>query len=117
MGLAQHPAQSRQQTIGIDIAALETDQDPVFMGVTTKTGAAAFNEIRQLQMIERSTSPAQYRRQKLVSAPLPARICAASSPDPQLCGEHPCGGHRIKNKIAAGSQELSSDRAIRVKLR
>jgi hypothetical protein len=62
MRLAQHPAESRQQTIGIDITTLETDQDPVFMRVTTKTRSAAFNQIRQLQMIERATSPAQNRR-------------------------------------------------------
>ena len=53
MRLTQHPAKSRQKTIGINIAAFETDQNPVFMRVTTKTGAAAFNEIRQLQMIDR----------------------------------------------------------------
>tara|TARA_B100001094_G_scaffold228737_1_gene223337 strand:+ start:745 stop:891 length:147 start_codon:yes stop_codon:yes gene_type:complete len=48
MRLAQHPAKSRHQTVGIDIAAFETDQNSVFMRVTTKTGSAAFNEICQL---------------------------------------------------------------------
>ena len=60
MRLAQHPAQCRQQTVGINVAALETDQNSVFMGVTPKTGATAFNEIRQLQMIDRTASPTEY---------------------------------------------------------
>jgi hypothetical protein len=117
MRLAQHPAKGRQQTIGITVSAFETDQNSVFMGVTTQTGAATFNEIRQLQMIDRAASPAEHRTQKLMTAPLPKRISTASPPDPELCGEHPGRGHRVKNEIAAWAQALSSGRAIRVKLR
>ena len=86
------------------------------MGVTTQTGAATFNEIRQLQMIDRAASPAEHRTQKLMTAPLPKRISTASPPDPELGGEHTGRGHRIENEITAGAQALSSDRAIRVKL-
>ena len=117
MWLAQHPAKSRQEAIGIDVAALETDQDPIFVGVTPKTGAAPLNEIGQLQMVHRTATPAEHRTQKLMPASLPERVCTASPPDPKLGGEHPGRGHRIKDEITAAAQALSSDLAIRVKLR
>ena len=87
MRLAQHPAQCRQQTIGITVAAFEADQNPILMGVTSQTGAAAFNEICQLQMVDRAASPAEYRTQKLVTAFLAERISTATPPDPKLGGE------------------------------
>jgi len=114
--LPQHPAKSGQQSVGINVAALETDQDSVFVCVAAKAGAAAFHEVGQLKMIHRPASPAEHRTQKLVPASLPAGVGTAASPDPELGGQHPCCGHRIKNQITVGIQSLSSDRAIRVKL-
>tara|TARA_Y100000589_G_C27146197_1_gene626937 strand:- start:1333 stop:1692 length:360 start_codon:yes stop_codon:yes gene_type:complete len=82
--LPQHPAESGQESLGIDVAALQTDQNSVFMGVAAKTGTAAFHEIGQLQMINRPASPAEHRTQQLVTSPLPAGISTAPLPDPEL---------------------------------
>ena len=82
--LTHHPAHGGQQAIGIEIAALEADQDAVFMGVTAQSGTATFHKISQLQVIKGATAAAEHGSQQLMPAALTLLIATTATADPQL---------------------------------
>ena len=86
MGLLQHPAKNRQKPFGIGLRAFEAHQNSIFVGIATQPCSAALHQIRQLDMIQRSTAATENGAEQLMSTPLPDRICTASPSDPELCG-------------------------------
>ena len=114
MRLLQHPAKDRQQTVGIVLRAFETDQDSVFVGVAAQSCPAAFHQIRQLDMVQRSAAATEYGAKKLMPTPLSDRVCAASPTDPEFCGEDSGGGDRVDHHLRSAIHGVSAGRAIKV---
>ena len=89
MRFGDHPPQQWQKLIRILHGAAEADQQPVLMGITAQSGAAAFDPVGELQMIQRSASPTEAGRQQLMAAPFACSIPGTPPREQQFGGHHP----------------------------
>ena len=114
VGCCDHPAQQRQQLLGILQRAAKTDQQAVFIGFAAESSTSALHQVGHLQMVERTASPTENCRQQLMAAPLAGGIGSTSPGQQQLGGHHTRGRHPLQQDLRHGHQPAAPGVATRV---